>query len=161
MHQPAENTAYCLDDPTLDHTGAPSLWKRILALVEQDLTERRDRKVFVEVRDGPGSYQKEIGELCTSERQSLPPTLREQVTEQLLDRYLAEQGRVDLAEKWRAYTKKIEDLTPQDLPGLVEADRQRDEEKRERAEFVREAKASLERLFVLEPAGMMEASEKA
>ncbi len=161
MHQPAENTAYCLDDPTLGQTGAPSLWERILALVEQDLAERRDRKVFVEVRDRPGSHQKEIGELCTSERQSLPPTLREQVTEQLLDRYLAEQGRVDLAEKRRAYTKKIEDLTPEDLPNVVEADRQRHEEERERAEFVREAKVDLEWLFGLEPAGMMEASKKA
>ena len=160
MHQPAENTAYCLDDPTLDHTGAPSLWERILALVEQDLTERRDRKVFVEVRDGPGSYQKEIGELCTSERQSLPSTLREQVTEQLLDRYLAEQGRVDLAEKRRAYTKQVEDLTSEDLPDLVEADRQRHEEERERADFVREAKVDLAQLFGVEPAGMTGASKK-
>ena len=150
MYQPAENTAYRLDHPTtLDQTGTPSLWERILTLVGQDLAERRDRKFFVEMRDEPGSYQKEIGELCTSERQSLPPALREQVTEQLLARYLAEQGRVDLAEKRRAYTKKIEDLTPEDLPDLVEADRQRHEEERERAKFVREAKADLERLFAV------------
>ena len=150
MYQPVENTAYRPDHPaTLNQTRTPSLWERILALVGQDLAERRDRKLFVEVRDGSGSYQKEIGELCTSERQSLPPALREQVTEQLLDRYLAEQGRVDLAEKRRAYTKKIEDLTPEDLPDLVEADRQRHEEERERAKFVREAKADLERLFAV------------
>jgi hypothetical protein len=160
MHQPAKNIAYCLDSPTLDHTGPPSLWERILALVEQDLTERRDRKVFVEVQAGSGSYQKEIGELSTSERQSLPPTLREQVTEQLLDRYLAEQGRVDLAEKRRAYTKNIEDLTSEDLPDLVQADRQRHEEERERADFVREAKIDLARLFVLEPVRTTGASKK-
>jgi hypothetical protein len=71
--------------------------------------------------------------------------------EQLLDRYLAEQGNVDLVKKRRVYTKKIQDLTPEDLPALVEADRRRVEEsqeERERADFIREARADLERLRV-------------
>jgi hypothetical protein len=71
--------------------------------------------------------------------------------EQLLDRYLAEQGNVDLVKKRRVYTKKIQDLTPEDLPALVEADRRRVEEsqeERERADFIREARAGLERLRV-------------
>jgi hypothetical protein len=71
--------------------------------------------------------------------------------EQLLDRYLAEQGNVDLVKKRRAYTKKIQDLTPEDLPALVEADRRRVEEsqvERERADFIREVRTSLERLRV-------------
>jgi hypothetical protein len=71
--------------------------------------------------------------------------------EQLLDRYLAEQGNVDLVKKRRVYTKKIQDLTPEDLPALVEADRRRVEEsqeERERADFIREARADLEQLRV-------------
>ena len=80
--------------------------------------------------------------------------VREYVLEWLLDRYLAEHGYVDLADKRRAYTKKIEELTPEDLPALVEAERQKVEEEhrreRERAEFVREARAGLERLRVVE-----------
>ena len=69
--------------------------------------------------------------------------------ERLLDRYLAGQGYVDLVKKRRAYTKKIEDLTPEDPPALVEADRQRAEEERERVEFVYEVQADLERLPVI------------
>jgi hypothetical protein len=128
------------------------LWERILGMLEQDLAERRDEKLFVEVPDEESgtSCEKEIGELRTSERRSLPPAVREHV----LDRYLAEQGYVDLADKRRAYTKKIEELTPEDLPALVEAERQKVEEEhlreRERAEFVREARAGLERLRVVE-----------
>jgi hypothetical protein len=71
--------------------------------------------------------------------------------EQLLDRYLAEQGYVDLVRKRRVYTKNIQDLTPEDLPALVEADRRRVEEsqeERERADFIREVRAGLERLRV-------------
>ncbi len=68
-----------------------SLWDRVLELIDQDLAERRSRKLFVEVRgEEPGSCRKEIGELSTSERRSLHPTLREHVVERLLDRYLAE-----------------------------------------------------------------------
>ncbi len=131
-----------------------SLWERILTLLEQDLARRRDAKVVVEVSGESGPHEKEIGELGTSERQSLHPALGEHVAERLLDRYLAEQGYVDLLERRRAYTKKIEELVPTDLPALVEADRQRAEEEcrkeREKAEFAREARADLERLRVLE-----------
>ena len=159
--QPVENTAYCLECTTRERSGDPSLWDRILGLVEQDLAERRDRELFVEVaarmdaRPGEsGSYLREIGELSASERRSLHPDVRERVAERVLDRYLAEQGYVDLADKRRAYTKKIEELTPQDLPALIEADRQRTEEERqkerERAEFVQEVQADLERLLVIE-----------
>ena len=143
-----------------------SLWEQILGLVEQDLAKRRDRELFVEVQDEEsGSYKnKEIGELSASERQSLDPSLREHVLERLLDRHLAQQGRVDLLEKRRAYTKEIEELVPEDLPALIEADRQRAEEERrkrlEREEFVQEARADLERLLDIEPAETMEATSK-
>jgi hypothetical protein len=72
--------------------------------------------------------------------------------ERLLDRHLAEQGRVDLVERRRPYTSEIRDLTPEDLPALIEADRLRAEEEyhRGRTEFVREAQADLEQFFVAE-----------
>jgi len=134
------------------------LWERVLALVEQDLSERRSRRVVVEVPGGEkesGSYEKEIGELSVCERQSLPPVLRERVVEQVLDRYLAEQGYVDLVDKRRTYTKKkIEELTPEDLPALIEAERLRVEEEHhgecERAMFTWEVRADLDRLAVVE-----------
>jgi hypothetical protein len=128
-----------------------------MSLVEQDLDERRSRKFFVEVAAGTaarsgesGPCRKEIGELTAAERRGLDPALKESVVERLLDRYLAQQNRVDLVEKRQTYTKKLEDLTPQDLPALVEADRCRTEEERERAEFIREAQADLKRLVVIE-----------
>jgi hypothetical protein len=144
MHQPVENAAYRLDGTR------HKLWHRILGLIEQDLDERCRRKLFVKVRDESGPCEKEIGELSAEERQSLHPVIREQVVELLLDRHLAQQGRVDLLERRRPYTKEIQDLTPKDLPALIEADRFRAEEEYEqrRAEFVREAQADLERLFV-------------
>jgi hypothetical protein len=151
MHQMLENAAYGL--------AKHDLWDRILGLIEQDLEERRSRKLFVEVaaetaaRPGEfGSCEKEIGELSAEERQSLHPVLREHVMERLLDRYLAEQGRVDLVERRRPYTGEIRDLTPEDLPALIEADRLRAEEEyhRGRTEFVREAQADLEQFFVAE-----------
>ena len=151
MHQTVENAAYGL--------ATHDLWDRILGLIEQDLEERRSRKLFVEVaaetaaRPGEsGSYEKEIGELSAEERQSLHPVLREHVMERLLDRHLAEQGRVDLIERRRPYTKEIRDLTPEDLPALIAADRLRAEEEhhRGRTEFVREAQADLEQFFVAE-----------
>ena len=156
MNQPIENTAY-----SPDHAPRRSLWDRILGLIEQDLNERRSRKLFVEVPGESGSCRKEIGELSTAERRSLHPTLREYVAERLLDRYLAEQGCVDLVQRRRTYTKKIQDLTPEDLPALIEADRHKDEEESERAEFVREAQADLERLFAAELAGIAEAGKEA
>lgn len=128
------------------------LWERILDLVERDVAERRARKLFVEVRDEAGSSRKEIGELSAAERRGLPPDLAARVAERLLDRHLAEQGRVDLVEKRRTYTKKVRDLAPEDLPALVEADRWRAEDERERAEFVRAAQADLRRLPVAEGA---------
>lgn len=147
MYQPIENAAYGPDGATHD------LWDRILGLIEQDLEERRSRKLFVEVRDESGSScEKEIGKLSAEERRNLHPVLREHVVERLLDRHLAEQGRVDLLSRRRPYTREIRDLTPEDLPALIEADRLRAEEEyhRERTEFVREAQADLEQFFVAE-----------
>lgn len=128
------------------------MWQRILALIEQDLAERRDEKLVVEVPsdESGASYEKEIGDLSASERRSLSPVLKEYVTERLLERYLAGQGHVDLLERRHPYTKKIEDLSPEDLPALIEADRQRTEEghrkERERAEYAQVAWAELELL---------------
>ena len=57
------------------------------------------------------------------------------------------------------YDGRIEDLSPDDLPALIEADRQKTEEEhqkgRERADFARDARAGLERIHVLEPAEEM------
>ncbi len=144
MHQPVENAAYGL----VTH----DLWDRILGLIEQDLEERRSRKLFVEVRGDSGSCVKEIGELSTEERRSLHPVLREHVVERLLDRHLAKQGRVALLERRHPYTREIRDLSPEDLPALIEADRLRNEEEyhRGRTEFVREVQADTEQLFVAE-----------
>jgi len=164
MYRPAENIAYRLDYPTPEQSGSFSLWERILELIEQDLAERRGGKLFVELRGGSGLHQKEIGELSASERQSLPPVLREHIAERLLDRYLAEQGYVDLVEKRRTYTKKVQDLTPKDLPALVEADRWKAEEEHEKergqAEFIQETRADLERLLIIELAGTTKIGRK-
>jgi hypothetical protein len=62
------------------------------------------------------------GQLSLEERRGLDPALREGVSEMLLDRYLAEQGLVDLLEGRRAYTKHIGVLSPEDLPALIEAE---------------------------------------
>jgi hypothetical protein len=140
-------------ETTRGPTGSPALWERILGLLEQDLAARRDEKVFVEVQDSESgsSNEKEIGDLSASERRGLPPVLKEDVAERLLERYLAEQGYVDLLERRRAYTKKIEDLSPEDLPALVRADQQRVAERqregRQRAEFVQQALAELDLLL--------------
>jgi hypothetical protein len=150
LHQQVENTAHCLDGPAPEQPGEHSLWGRIVSLVEQDLDERRSRKLFVEVRGESGPCRKEIGELSAAERRGLDPALKESVSERLLDRYLAQQGRVDLVDGRRTYTKKLGELTPQDLPALVEADRCRTEEERERAEFIRQTQADLKRLVVIE-----------
>src|ERR671916_1731923 len=147
MNQPIENAAYGPDGATHD------LWDRILGLIEQDLEERRSRKLFVEVRDESGSScEKEIGELSAEERRRLHPVLREHVAERLLDRHLAEQGRVDLLERRHPYTKEIRNLTPEDLPALIEADRLRNEEEyyRGRTELFQGARADLEQFFIAE-----------
>ena len=101
-----------------------SLWERILTLLEDDLACRRERKIYVRVPDGAGSYA-EIGDLSTEQLRSLDGGLHGWVAEHLLDRYLAEGGYVDLLGKRHAYTKRIDDLLPEDLPALVEADRVR------------------------------------
>src|SRR3954468_19824937 len=143
-----------IEDTT--HHATRNLWDQILELIENNLAERRGGKLSVEVQSKTGSCRKEIGELSAAERQSLHPALGEHVAERLLERYLAEQGYVDLIVKRRAYTKKIEDLTPEDLPALVEADRQRAEEhneERDRVEFIQDARADLERLLPIELTG--------
>lgn len=127
------------------------LWSRILELLEEDLTERRRTKVVVTVPGESGSYQKEIGQLSIQELRSLDPVLREHVGERLLDRYLAQQGYVDLIERGQAYTKKIQELAPTDLPALIEAERYRAEEvrkKREQEEFIQDVREDLGRLSV-------------
>lgn len=129
-----------------------SLWNRILGLLEEDLAQRRSAKVFVKVRTEFGTHLKEVRELSISERRSLDPALREYVVEQLLDRHLAEQGYVDLLSNRRHYTKRIQDITPQDLPAIVEADRYKAEEhekRREREEFVRDVQEDLQRLQLI------------
>ena len=125
------------------------LWSQILGLLEEDLARRRNAKVLVKVRSESGTYLKEINELSVSERRSLDPAVREYVAEQLLDRYLAEQGYVDLIEKRRPYAKKIQDITAQDLPALLEAERYKVEEhekRREREQFVRDLQEDLDQL---------------
>ena len=111
------------------------LWDRVLGLLEEDLAERRERKVVVEVPgESDSSYRKEIGQLSVPELRSLDPVLREYIGERLLDRYLAEQGYVDLIKRGRAYTKKIQELAPVDLPALIEAEWYTAEEVRKKRE---------------------------
>jgi len=150
MHQLIENKSTETDGRGL------SLWGQIIGLLEQELDRRRSTKLFVTLQGESGSCQKEIGELSASERRSLAPALREHVAEQLLERYLAEQGSVDLLEKGHAYHKHIRDLTPTDLPALIEAERHRAEEyqkERERAEFVEVMRRDLERLQLVAGTG--------
>jgi hypothetical protein len=129
------------------------LWERILELLEEDLAECRDRKYVVEVRGESGPDHKDIGELSPEELKSLDSAVREWVADRLLDRYLAEQGRVDLLEKKRSYTKRIRDLTPADLPAVIAAELFRTEElrrEREREDLVRGVHEDLDRLDVAE-----------
>jgi len=133
-----------------------SVWERILALLEEDLAERRrksNRKTFVEVSGESGSCRKEIGELVSAELRSLEPGLRERVAEQLLDRHLAGKGRIDLLDGKHPYTKDIRDLTPEDLPALIRADWEKAEayrDKHEREEFIRKVQEDLNGLCVTE-----------
>jgi hypothetical protein len=69
-----------------------SLGAGILPLPEEDLTERRHSKVFVEVPGESGPARKEIGELSRAEIRTLEPGLRIRVVNRLLERYLAEQA---------------------------------------------------------------------
>jgi hypothetical protein len=80
--------------------------------------------------------------------------------ELLLDRHLAEQGRVKLLEKRRPYTGEIQHLTREDPPALIEADQLRVEEgyHQGRVEAVREVQEDLEQFFI---AGLAEAAREA
>jgi hypothetical protein len=69
-----------------------SLGAGILSLPEEDLTERRHSKDFVEVPGESGPDRKEIGELSQAEIRTLEPGLRIRVVNRLLERYLAEQA---------------------------------------------------------------------
>jgi hypothetical protein len=141
--------------------GISLLWHRILGLLEEDLAERRARKLVVRVRGESGPNEKEIGELSAAERRSLDPVLGEHVAEQLLDRYLAEPGYVDLIDRGHAYRRKIGDLIPADLPALVEANRESIEERREKCErpkFVQDMQTAVDQLQAGELAEMVEAS---
>jgi hypothetical protein len=140
------------DMPNVEMDEKRSLWSQILGLLEDDLAQRRSAKVFVRVYDQSGFHLKEVSELSIPERQSLDPGLREYVVEQLLDRHLAEQGYVDLLKNRRHYTKRIRDITPQDLPALVEAEKYKADEhgrRQEQEEFVREVHEDLERLQLI------------
>jgi hypothetical protein len=104
------------------------------------------------VRRDSGVCLKEASELSVSERRGLDPALRDYVAERLLDRYLAEQGCVDLVEERRSYTKRIQDITAQDLPALLEAERYKAEEHEERhrrEKFVREVQEDLNQLQLI------------
>jgi len=135
-----------------------SLWDRILRLVEEELAERRSRRVFVRVLDGSLSYEKEISELSQEELRGLDPELHAQVAEQLLERYLADEGYVDLLEKRCVYSKRVEDLSPQDLPAVIEAEcysAKEHREEHERKRFVREVHEDFRRLPFTEVAGAL------
>ena len=150
MHQLIENKDTQTDGRAL------SLWGQIIGLLEQELDRRRSTKLFVTVQGESGSCHKEIGELSQVEMRTLEPGLRIRVVNRLLERYLAEQGSVDLLERGHAYTKHIRDLTPTDLPALIEAQRHRAEEyqrERERAEFVEVVRRDLERLRLVAGTG--------
>lgn len=129
-----------------------SLWDRILALLEEDLARRSKRNIVVSVPGETVSYV-EIGDLSTEQLRSLNRGLHRWVAEQLLDRYLAEGGYVDLLGKRHAYTKKIDELLPEDLPALVKADRVKYEEhldELDRARFAADVNRDLELMAALE-----------
>jgi hypothetical protein len=92
-----------------------SHWERILALLEEDLAERRHSKVFVNVPGESGLYHKELGELSQAEMRTLEPGLRIRVVNRLLERYVAEQGHIDLLVGRHPHTKDIRDIAPTNL----------------------------------------------
>jgi|SRR5215208_24676 hypothetical protein len=87
----------------------------ILAVVEEDLVERRHSKVYVEVSGECGPYHKEIGELSQAEMKTLEPGLRIRVVNRLLERYVAERGYNDLLVGRHPHTKDIRDIAPANL----------------------------------------------
>jgi len=74
----------------------------MLALPEEDVTERRNSKVFVVVPGGSGPDRKEIGELSRAEMRTLEPGLRIRVVNRLLERYLGEQDHLDILDERRS-----------------------------------------------------------
>jgi hypothetical protein len=89
--------------------------ERILARLQEDLAERRHSKVFVDVPGESGAYHKEIGELSQAEMRTLEPGLRIRVVNRLLERYVAEQGHIDLLVGRHPHTKDIRDIAPTNL----------------------------------------------
>jgi hypothetical protein len=75
-----------------------ALRERNLPLLEEDLAERRHSKIFVDVLGESGPYHKEIGELSRAEMRTLEPGLRIRVVNRLLERYLDDQGHLDILE---------------------------------------------------------------
>ena len=73
----------------------------ILAVVEEDLVESPHSKVFEEVPGGSGPDRKEIGELSQADMRTLEPGLGIRMVDRLLERYLAEQGHLDILEERR------------------------------------------------------------
>jgi|SRR5215207_1101614 len=89
--------------------------KVILTLLEEDLAERRHSKVFVDVVGESGPYHKEIGELSQAEMRTLEPGLRIRVVNRLLERYVDEQGHLELLVGRHPHTKDIRDIAPANL----------------------------------------------
>jgi hypothetical protein len=79
-----------------------SLGAGMLALPEEDVTERRHSKVFVVVPGEYGPDHKEIGELSRAEMRTLEPGLRIRVVNRLLERYLDEQDHLDILDGRRS-----------------------------------------------------------
>jgi hypothetical protein len=87
----------------------------ILAVVEEDLVERPHSKVFVDVSGECVPYHKEIGELSQAEMKTLEPSLRIRVVNRLLERYVDEQGHLNILEGRHPHTKDIRDIAPANL----------------------------------------------
>jgi hypothetical protein len=83
-----------------------------------DSHPRRSFLFFVEVPGESGHYHKEIGELSQAEMRTLEPGLRIRVVNRLLERYVDEQGHIDLLKGKHCYTRDMRDLTPTDLAAL-------------------------------------------
>jgi len=87
----------------------------ILAVVEEDLVESPHSKVFEEVPGGSGPDRKEIGELSQADMRTLEPGLGIRMVDRLLERYLAEQGNLNILEGRHPHTKDIRDIAPANL----------------------------------------------
>src|SRR5215208_2534394 len=80
-----------------------------------DSHPRRCFLFFVDVPGESGAYHKEIGELSQAEMRTLEPGLRIRVVNRLLERYVAEQGHIDLLVGRHPHTKDIRDIAPANL----------------------------------------------